>query len=267
MAPIMVSSDKTKLSQLSGDKTAWPVYLTIGNISKCIHRKPSKRAVMLLGYLPVAKLHCWSDSKRKAIGHDLFHACMRKLLEPLVTAGTEGVPMECADNKTRHVHPLLAAYVADNPERSLAACTKSNRCAPCQVRSDQQGELPLSWRRQRVVALYRDPEKAKKIIQAAFEGKQTALEQAHSEGLQVVKDPFWADLPFANIFMAFPPDILHHLHKGIFKDHFFTWCQTMMGEREMDKCYMSMPSHPSLRHFKQGISRVSQWTGNEYKQM
>ncbi|KAJ7791891.1 hypothetical protein B0H14DRAFT_2395262 [Mycena olivaceomarginata] len=31
---VIVSSDKTQLSQFSGDKTAWPVYLTIGNISK-----------------------------------------------------------------------------------------------------------------------------------------------------------------------------------------------------------------------------------------
>lgn len=30
---IIISSDKTKLSQFQGDKTAWPVYLTIGNIS------------------------------------------------------------------------------------------------------------------------------------------------------------------------------------------------------------------------------------------
>ena len=32
VAPIILSSDKTKLSQFRGDKSAWPVYLTIGNI-------------------------------------------------------------------------------------------------------------------------------------------------------------------------------------------------------------------------------------------
>lgn len=267
VAPIILSSDKTKLSYFSGDKAAWPVYLTIGNISKQIRRKPSKRAVMLLGYLPVAKLQCWSDSKRKAIGHDLFHACMRKFLEPLVSAGKDGVIMNCADNKARRVHPLLAAYVADHPERSLAACVKSNRCPPCPVQADDQGELPVSRSGQRVTSVLRDPERAKNTIQAAFDGDEEAQDRAKMEGLQIVKDPFWANLPFANIFMAFPPDILHQLHKGIFKDHLFTWCQTMMGEKEMDRRYMSMPPHPNLRHFKNGISKVSQWTGNEYKQM
>ncbi|KIK15871.1 hypothetical protein PISMIDRAFT_16209 [Pisolithus microcarpus 441] len=36
VAPVILSSDKTSLSVFSGDKKAWPVYLTIGNISKDI---------------------------------------------------------------------------------------------------------------------------------------------------------------------------------------------------------------------------------------
>jgi hypothetical protein len=31
--------------------------------------------------------------------------------------------------------------------------------------------------------------------------------------------------------------------------------------------FQSMPSHPGLRHFKNGISHVSQWTGTEHKEM
>ena len=34
IAPIILSSDKTQLSVFQGDKSAWLVYLTIGNISK-----------------------------------------------------------------------------------------------------------------------------------------------------------------------------------------------------------------------------------------
>ncbi len=56
IAPIILSSDKTKLSQFRGDKTAWPVYMTIGNIAKETHRQPSTHSTILLGYLPVPKL-------------------------------------------------------------------------------------------------------------------------------------------------------------------------------------------------------------------
>ncbi|KAG8947757.1 hypothetical protein FRC03_000937 [Tulasnella sp. 419] len=40
-----------------------------------------------------------------------------------------------------------------------------------------------------------------------------------------------------------------------------------MEEEEIDKRFIVMTRHPSLRHFKKGISTISQWTGNEYKQM
>lgn len=34
VAPIILASDKTQLTRFRGDKMAWPVYLTLGNISK-----------------------------------------------------------------------------------------------------------------------------------------------------------------------------------------------------------------------------------------
>jgi hypothetical protein len=33
-APIILASDKTMVLQFRGDKSAWPVYLSIGNIAK-----------------------------------------------------------------------------------------------------------------------------------------------------------------------------------------------------------------------------------------
>ncbi len=89
-----------------------------------------------------------------------------------------------------------------------------------------------------------------------------------SQGLQPV-NPFWADLPHSDIFQCFTPNIHHQLHKGLFNDHFISWCIAAVdgGSDEVDHHFKSMMKHPTLRHFKTGISVLTQWTGNKYRNM
>ena len=39
--------------QFSGDKKAWPVYITIGNILSQMRNSPVKMPILLVGFLPV----------------------------------------------------------------------------------------------------------------------------------------------------------------------------------------------------------------------
>ncbi|KAJ6454809.1 hypothetical protein C8R45DRAFT_1188877 [Mycena sanguinolenta] len=259
--PIILSSDKTRLSQQRGDKTAWPVYLTIGNIGMDTRRKASSHATILLGYLPTPKFDCFSDATRSVAKYRLFHYCMGLIMESLAKAGKDGVQMACADGLIRKTHPILAAYVADYPEQCLVACCMENRCPECEVLPTERGCHRLFPKR--------DMEKTLNYIKRYPEERKNAQFKCEFEktlGLRPV-EPFWAGLPHTDIFEAFTPDILHQLHKGVFKDHLVSWCTAIIGEKEMDARFKSMPSHSDVRHFKHGISTVSQWTGGEHKEM
>ncbi|PBK99792.1 hypothetical protein ARMGADRAFT_1074636 [Armillaria gallica] len=225
IAALILSSNKTQLTQFHGDKSAWPIYLTLGNIDKVTRRRPTAHATVLIGYLPVAKLECFKDDTHSVTGY-----CH------------EGVDILCADTFIRRVYLLLAAYMADFPEQCLVACCKESYCPKCCVEPSQRVILEHKKSGHHVPAFTK-------------------------EGLRLVWKSFWIELLHCDIFTCFTPDILHQLHKGVFKDHLVDWCMEIASKTEIDEQFKRMPNFPGLRHFKKGISFVSQWTGREHKEM
>ena len=258
LVPVIIASDKTQLSTFSGDKQAWPVYITIGNIEKATRRKPSTRATILLGYIPVSKLEAISKEHRSVEGYQIFHDCMKIILEPLVKAGTEGIDMGCADGFLRKIFPILSAYIADYPEQCLVACCQENACPICLVKPKERG--------QPIHSVLRDPETTIHILEQQAQGLAPSEFKDHN--MRPI-NPFWKDLPHCNIFSCMTPDMLHQLHKGVFKDHVSKWAiqSATGGPAEIDARFQVMSRHPTLRHFKRGISMTTQWTGNEHKNM
>ena len=205
----------------------------------------------------MAKLDCFSEGIRSLQGYRLFHHCMKMILEGIIQAGTEGIEMVCADGWIRLVFLILAAYVADYPEQCLVACCMENRCPRCIVDPTERGSPKLSR--------CRDRQETLQLLNKHQQGRDPP--QYEKLGLRAVYNAFWAQLPHCDIFRCFTPDILHQLHKGVFKDHLVSWCTQILGEKEMDQRFKAMNGYPGLRHFKKGVSSVSQWTGTEHKEM
>jgi hypothetical protein len=144
LVPLIFSSDKTCLTNFSGNKQAWPLYLTIGNIPKGTRRRIGSQASVLVGYLPVSKLKGFTSGEaRQQAEHWIFHTCMRKMLQDLETAGREGVNIECSDGWVWWCYPVLGAYIADHPEQCMIACCKQNTCWACKVPPNDRGESKL----------------------------------------------------------------------------------------------------------------------------
>ncbi|KAJ7062668.1 hypothetical protein C8F01DRAFT_985774 [Mycena amicta] len=260
LCPLIIASDKTQLTRFSGDQQAWPVYLSIGNIDMKTRRRPSSGATVLLGYIPVVKMESFEKNNRSDVIAQLFHDCLSVMLEPVRNVGMDGVAMECFDGFVRMMHAVLAAYIADYPEQCLIACIRENSCPICLVGPKERGDYkltpPPSQRNQndtlRAIAQQSKGERPRAFI---------------DNNLRVLK-PFWQDLPRSNISSCFNPELLHEFHNGVF-GHIVSWSSEAIEGLgpEIDRRFRAMTRHPSLRHFKKGITLTTQWTGMEHQNM
>ncbi|KAF8224594.1 hypothetical protein L208DRAFT_1510954 [Tricholoma matsutake] len=183
---------------------------------------------------------------------------MKIMLEPLVKAGTDGIDIGCADGFICTAFPVLSAYIVDYPEQCLIACCQENACPTCLVKPKERG--------QPIHSVLRDPVITIHILAQQSQGLAPSEFKAHN--MRPI-NPFWKDLLHCDIFFCLTPDMLHQLHKGVFKDHISKWVtqSTIGGQAEIVACFQIMSCHPTLWHFKKRISMMMQWTGNEHKNM
>ena len=266
VAAVNIATDKTKLTEFTGGQSAYPVYLTLGNIPKALRRKPSKQACILIAYLPVeTDLLKGTDLSKKDIGsrhQRLFHDAMRHILAPLKDAGTHGVYMTGANGEVRRVFPLIACYSADFPEQCLIACAKYGTCPRCQTAAKSLHNPTAGEPRTREWTL-NTMKQAQDTSQTLGQYYKACMEKEVSGS---VYEPFWKDFPYTDIHTALTPDVLHQLYQGVIAT-LIDWCQTLLTAKELDARVRALPPAFGVRHFKNGFSILSQISGPERKHM
>jgi hypothetical protein len=235
--------------------------MTIGNIPKDIRRKPSRRAQILIGYIPTTSFEgITNKSTRHRAQANLFHACMEMALAPIKPYGELGIAMMSADGIWRRCHPIFAVFIGDHPEQALVTCTYQGRCPKCHTSRNETGEyrdFPL-----------RSHTDAVDIYRLADDDVYKFHKACREAGLKPVYHPFWQTLPFADVFQSITPDILHQLLQGIVR-HIVTWLSspTVFGSNAINtRCRVLPPNH-SIGTFPKGITTLSRVSGKEHKDM
>ena len=241
-----------------GNRIAYPVYMTIGNLPKHICRKPSRQGQILLAYLPSSRLeHITNKAARRRALSNLFHKCMATILKPLVQAGIHGIKVVSGDGIARHGHPVFAMYVSDYPEQLLVTCCKTGTCPKCDVPRDEVGAISEARRP------LRDLKKVRNAL-AEVNNSVSAFAKACEEvGIKPVRHPFWEDLPFVNIFQSITPDILHQIYQGLVK-HLLIWLQQAYGSEELDARCRRLPPNHQIQIFFKSITTLQRVTGKEH---
>ena len=219
------------MTQFSGNKSAYPVYLTLGNIPRALRRKPSQQACILITYLSVSKTvggELTKEQKSSRI-QQLFHDSMHIILEPLKQPGKKGMEVVFRDGRVHMVHPILACYVVDYPEQCLVICAKYEMCPKCNLKEDEiGGRRSGRWCTQRETMNVINRTLSTSTSMSGFQ----QLCKSHLISGAVTR-PFWQGFPLCDIHLAIIPDILHQLYQGVVK-HLTNWCASLMSEKELD---------------------------------
>lgn len=232
--------------------------MTLGNLPKDVRCKPSRRGQILLAYLPTTRLeHITNKAARRRVLANLFHACMRMVLHPLVKAGVHGITMSSGDGVVRRSHPILTMYIGGYPKQLLVTCCKNGTCPKCDIHRSDVGKTTDTNRTLRnldtvVEALARVGDSATAFLHACRDAR-----------IKPVCHPFWEDLPYVNIFHFITPDVLYQLYQGIIK-HVLLWLKEAYGAEELDARCRHLPPNHQIRLFLKGVTTLQRVTGKEH---
>ncbi|KAG2127479.1 hypothetical protein DEU56DRAFT_973809 [Suillus clintonianus] len=113
--PIILGSDKTAVTRLTGGLEMHPVFVTIGNIDSEVRSKATLRAWRCVAYMPIVKFRVHPDYQ-SILQARLWHKCMDLVFANLKAAAMDGCFMPDPSRYIRYVFTPLVAHVCDLPE-------------------------------------------------------------------------------------------------------------------------------------------------------
>ena len=184
---------------------------------------------------------------------------MGLILKLLEDAGIHGAHMTSGNSAVRCCRPIYATFVGDYPEQCLVAGVKNGECPSCTVAHDDLGDIDA-------VLEPRHLEDILEALDSISQGGTAFTKACKLAGIKPIQHPFWAFLPYVNIYQCIAPDILHQVLNGIMK-HLIAWIKAAIGQAKIDvHCHRFPPNH-HIWLFMKGICNLSRVTGTEHEQI
>ncbi|KAH8144439.1 uncharacterized protein LAJ45_11569 [Morchella importuna] len=266
VVPIICASDGTHLTNFSGDKKAWPIYLTIGNIKSSVRSKPTGHSLILLGLLPVPpKLgkNSLANSALRRQSQMALHRALGEIFQSIRECSQEGELIACADGYERLCFPVLSGWIADQPEHSNLQNISTSSCPRCEVEFHSLGSTRRSPTR--------DHEDYRERVKLFREnpGNLGPVEYLVARSVKTLFNAFWG-MPRVNPYDLNKPDILHNIYLGMLK-HMMEWVQAFLKKHnrleEFDKAWASIAPYPGLTVPNKAYRATTQWQGKEMRNL
>ena len=117
----ILSSDKTNISVLTGDRVAHPLLISLANIKMATQLKSSSNSFLLTALLPVPKFVHKNSQIRGVLKNRLIHQCLDVVLEPLKCAAKLGIMLSDPLGHSWYCFTPIASYIVDMPEAAMLA--------------------------------------------------------------------------------------------------------------------------------------------------
>lgn len=250
-----------------------PVYMTLGNIHKSLRRKRDSRAWLVLAKLPTGRFRRTQFGTNKAentkmpgiLRERLFHQCMRVVLEPLRKNQRVCRVMVGPDAKLRRCVVVLMAWIADLEEQLLIAGVVKFHCPVCVASKKELGDLDCFCIRSGKWIL-----DTLACVRAKYPNATTYEFSCAIRSLKIGLSGCTEELCWEGLLLGperfIKQDLLHGSHKFLW-DHLMTWLCETLGCPEIDSRYRAQPPIDDVRHFADGISKLSQVSGCEHREV
>ena len=276
IVPVLGSSDQTHLTNYSGDKKEWPVFLSLGNVRSSERLKATRNCSVLVALLPVPPKHSFRGPGKTAetkaqqdYNREVLRRVFEKLFTPLNDIFEQGKRMLCSDGQVRHCFPVICGWTADYFENANLHSIQSGFCQVCEAPKNSFGSV------RNTAAPHRDyPDYFQRLVQANNptlnkDEKDVAIQYLTERGARTTEGVFWA-LRCFDWTSALVPDVLHTIYLGLLK-HLMDWLVPFLEHHNrmeaFNRLWSIMPPYPGFSPFRKPYTEVTQWQGKELKML